>query len=227
MVAYVVAACLAMVVAAVELRTRLTSRPTVRGGAWAWWSGRLALDAAIGLAAVTIVGTAGRPQWLTGLIAGVAGSAFVRWQVAIPGSDGQVREVGIARAYDPLRSFFESAIADIGAVEQQTWISDTVLPALRRAGMSVEDLGDRLTLYVQAMTVPDADGKERTLAFIKATVEDASSSDEKVKLLVIHAVTELQGYRVVKRLVKTAQTHHSGPSPPPALDTLVQKDAAN
>lgn len=202
--AYGVAAVVSALIAFVELRTRLVSRPTLRGRAWIWWLGRLGLDAGIGVAAVTIIGTAGRPEWLTGVVAGIAGASLVRWQVSIPGEAGETRDVGIARAYDPLRAYFETTIIEIGAVEQQRWISETVLPQLTGAGVSVVNVADRIRWYVGAMSELDDDARHATLAFIDATIADAAPDEIKIQLLILHVITELRGYRVVKSFAKAA-----------------------
>jgi hypothetical protein len=204
---YLVAAGIAVLVAGVELRSRLPSRPTLRGGAWIWWIGRLGVDALIGIAAVTVIGVHGRPAWVTGVIAGVGGASFVRWSVTIPGEGGEPKDIGILKAYEPIRTFFESSIADIGAVEQQKWISEKILPRLTGAGFDVADLADRLTWYVEAtagIRSPSFD-RQATLKFIDSTLHDSVSDETKARVLILHAVNELRAYRIIRSLYRSAK----------------------
>jgi hypothetical protein len=203
-VPYVIAASLSALVALVEFRTRLASRPTLRGGAWLWWIGRLGLDAAIGIAAVTVIGSSGRPEWLTGVVAGLAGASFVRWQVAIPGEGATTREFGVAKAYDPLRNYFERTLTEIGAVEQGRWIQEVVLPQFRGAGMSVDDVANRLRWYIEASGLDDGT-KAATRGFIDATVVDTIAEDKRIEVLLLHTINELRGYRMVKGLVHSSK----------------------
>lgn len=69
---------------------------------------RIGLDGAIGILVLALLrSTYSNTTWFTGivqvLLSGILGPAFLRSQIAIPGLDGSVKELGFQRPYARIR----------------------------------------------------------------------------------------------------------------------------
>lgn len=208
---YVVAGLVAALLAAVELRSRLRSAPTAKGGAPLWWSVRLGLE--VGLSAIALGvarGTITQP-WAKGLLgaalAGAAGPAVARLQVMTIGKGSHSRPFGLASIYEPLRDFFEDQIDEIGAEQESQLINDVVLPHIKQVGKTPDELGDRLRVFISALSDRrlGAAAKKRELDFIDATLADKVDDDRKIKVLVLRA-RQIGAYRTIRNFagVRTA-----------------------
>lgn len=206
---FLLAAVVAALLAFIEVRSRLASRPTWRGGASAWWVGRLGLEALIGALAAAAVELATDVQWPedlpswipSGLAGGLGGPAFVRLTVATLGKGEEEKPVGLATFYEPVRNFFETALDDIGASEQTKWLHDRCLPALRQRNVPPDSVGDRLKTYVKALTRLSAAEKATELKFIEDTLNDTTATDDdKIEALLLRALA-LRAFRMIDSLV--------------------------
>src|SRR6266536_2826274 len=84
-VGYVVAGLSGVAIAYLEVATHLKSRPTLVDHALAWWIPRLALEAAVGMAALWGLQQSTDSSWsrsvLGWILAGLGGAAIARSQV--------------------------------------------------------------------------------------------------------------------------------------------------
>jgi hypothetical protein len=202
---YVVAGLVAALLAGLELRTRLRTRFTLTGAAWAWWLARLGLEFGIGALAYGLVDVAADGPWSEGvytwIAAGAAGPAAVRLRVVELGRGESAQPFGLASVYDPVRGFLEEQLDDIGAEQQSRWIHHDVLPRLRDAVDGPAHVANRLREYIGGLRrLTDAE-RLAERQHIDQVVSDAGTTpDEKLELLVLRAC-QIRAFRTVKGLI--------------------------
>lgn len=204
---YAVGAAVAAVLAFIELNSRLRSRPTWRGGAWFWWILRLLLEGAIGALAAGAVQVAtggalgGLPDWLAaGVGGGLAGPGFVRMPIVTIGKGEDQRSIGPATLYEPIRSYIEDQLDDIGANEQQKWIHREVIPRLAKAGTTPDQVANRLKTYVRGLTRLKETDILAEIKYIEDVIADSKSGPaEKIEALLLRAL-KLRAYRTIEDL---------------------------
>ena len=144
--------------------------------------------------------------WFTGvvqiIISGVAGPAFLRSQVAIPGPGGSVRELGLQRPYGNVRSALDAKIDCIGAVSESRWIQCTVLPTLNR--LSLEYLAERSEYYVRSLDQLDQDKRDKSICLVRALAADADADDGARRHALLQYLLDNGGRSVVKSLCREA-----------------------
>jgi hypothetical protein len=205
---YVVAGLVAAILAVVELRSRLRSRPTMKQRAWMWWVARIALEVLTSVFALKAIRYTASPRWSHGfwswVIAGAAGPAFARMRVVSLGRDRE-RPVGVAALYEPARNYVEDHIDDIGADEQARWVREEVLPALVAHGATPTDVGNRLSDRVRALThLPDTE-RLRQLDYIDEVLADTGTPDNaRIETLIVYGC-EMGAHRTIASLVESAQ----------------------
>jgi len=202
---FVVGGSVAIVIAAIELYNRLQSRPTARGGALVWWIGRLALEFVVGFLAIGTLVAAGGDQAkspVSWFIAGAVGPAVARSRFVTFRQGSTEQSYGLSTVYEPIRDFFEARIDDIGAVEQDQWITNEVLPKLKVHGLVPGELVKRLSTYINALTRLSELQRAELITEMKKVLTDPEipNDDDKVRYLVTYACKPLLiGFRQIGR----------------------------
>jgi hypothetical protein len=208
LVPFVVGGAVAIVIAAIELYKRLQSRPTLRGGALRWWLGRLGLEFGVGLLAIAAwlaVGGEQATSPLTWVMIGAVGPAVARSRFVTFRQGTAEQSYGISTIYEPLRDFFEARIDDIGAVEQDQWITNEILPRLKARKIRAPALVKRLEGYIASLPRLTDVQKLNAIATLQAGLADSSLNPSDRMRFLVSTVCKppLLGYRMIDRLAKS------------------------
>ena len=210
-VAYPIGALLAAGLSAVELLSSLKTRPTASEGAWRWWATRLSFEAGVGIVATIALAKIAK-DWnpiLLGLAAGASASAVLRQRFATLGENST--PVGIALAYDYFRNFFDEQIERCGSENDSKWLNDEVVPALLEAGVTADQVGQRLVDYVAGLGhMGDAQRIEEQAAIERVLAETGVTEEEKIKLLV-RIGHRLKAFKTLENLCEAAQNQNDSP----------------
>jgi hypothetical protein len=206
---FVLAGLLAALFGNLELRSRLKSRQTRKAKAHWWWLGLLAVEALAGVGAAAAISEAATPTGLVssgaaGLVGGMAGSAAVRLRVVTIGKGDEQQPIGPATLYEPLRDFFEGRINDCYAAYQSDWINSTVRPTFRKAGVTPQEIVDRVSDYVTHSVNKTPAECEEEARFLQEIADDAIEEDKKIRTLILRACA-LEAYRVIDDMLTEAE----------------------
>ncbi len=176
------------------------------------------------MAAYGIVDVAADSAWSDGIytwiVAGAAGPAAVRLRVVELGRGESAQPFGLASVYDPVRSFLEDQLDDIGAERQSRWVHQDVVPRLQAAVVEPAHVGKRLKEYIRGLRRFTDAQKVGERQFIDGVVSDATTTTgEKIETLVLIAC-RLRAFRTVKGLVdecspQATTTPEATPAPTP------------
>lgn len=201
--AVAIAVLLATVLAFVELRTRLRTRFTSR--AVGWWVARLAIEAIAAAVFALILPNLTEANWVDGLAggfaAGISVPALLRLRLVSLRVGGAEVPIGVATAFEPIRNYFERQIDEIGAAAQSRWLNGTVLPHLKKAGWSAEDLGNRARTYVEGLTWFAEADRAAAVAYIKARLDEDVEPDKMIRAIV-QKMVDLRAYRLIDDLME-------------------------
>jgi hypothetical protein len=169
-VPYLVAVVAAAVIAAVEQYNRLGARFTLRNNAGWWWLLRVAVEGAIGAAAIGIARhnhLYGNDAFLGWVAAGASASAIVRVRVLDLGRGEESRPIGLATFYEPLRRLIEDQIDQRSAECQTEWINFTLQPTLEREQTPPAQLAAFILGYLRGL--PDRARRQKAddIAYIE------------------------------------------------------------
>jgi hypothetical protein len=211
-VPYVVAACVAGALGALEQYNRLRSRPTWADHAWALWTLRIVLEAGIGVAALGII-EAATPNVvenpLVWVAAGAAGPAAVRLRIIDVGVRENATPIGLAAAYEPVRDWLARQLDDISASAQSRWLYTELLPALDQRQVPPETIGARVLHWIEGSErftkIQEVDERD----YVKATLAADEADSLKRELIVLRAL-KLGAYRVLRDLHEACEPHDQG-----------------
>lgn len=201
--AVAIAVVLATMLAYVELRSRLRTRFTSR--AVGWWIARLAIEAVAAAIFALVLPNLSDATWIDGpaggFAAGIAVPALLRLRLVSLRVGGAEVPIGVATAFEPIRNFFERQIDETGAAAQSRWLNATVLPHLKQAGWTPEQLGDRARTYVEGLTwLAEAD-RATAVAYIKARLDEDVEPDKMIRAIV-QKMVDLRAYRLLDDLME-------------------------
>lgn len=168
---------------------------------------RIGLDGAVGILVLALLRSAySNTTWFTGvvqvLLSGVLGPAFLRSQVAVPGLDGSVKELGFQRPYARIRGELDVKIDNIGAACESRWIQCTVLPVLNN--LSLEYLEERILYYLLSLEKLDQDQREARIALVRKFAEDYAADEAERRHALLQHLLDSGGRSVVKSLCREA-----------------------
>ncbi len=201
--AYPIACGIAALLAFLEQYNRLHSRFTLRRWLWAWWAGRLVLEASFAAIAVTALLLTLEPKGMKALLlwlgAGVGAPSVVRARFIDIGRGEGLHPAGPAIVYERMRSFIERHIDDLGAAEQARWLKEVVLPRLAQQNVTPDHLAQRMRDYIRGQRLS---GTERATEFGFITKQLKSDQPPRIKreALARRAVFHLRAYRLIKDL---------------------------
>jgi hypothetical protein len=195
-------ACLfAALVSLVELTARQKKSIPLRATHWVIL--RLAIEGgtAAFAYAVLLAVFAGLP-WIAGawgvLVAGLAGPALLRSQLALLGSGQESSYYGPATSYQRLQKWINEAIDDISSVNQ----SAQVLAGMDRIGqIPFDTVANCFELYVRALERLSVEQRENELLFLESVRKDTVTDQQKIAVLIFHLI-DLGGRRQVRQLAK-------------------------
>jgi hypothetical protein len=207
-VGYVVAGLVAGVLGAVEQYNRLSkAKPTRRDRAWLYWTLRILLEMAIGVAAFRIAVLAKsslEAQPLAWVAAGAAGPTLVRTRIIDLGEPDTAKPLGIAAAYEPIRDWIADRLDDISAAAQSRWLTEELLPLLNRCNTPPKEIAERLMRWVEGSRRFSKVEAHDQRTFVEQTLAGTQPEDIKRELLVRRGV-ELRAYRVLRDLKRSCR----------------------
>ncbi|MBF9134773.1 hypothetical protein I0C86_38485 [Plantactinospora sp. S1510] len=194
---------MAAAIALVEILTWRRKPATLR--ALHWIAFKLAMDGATAATAhAALVAALSGLSWFHGvwppLVAGLAGSALLRSQLALLGSGQEAAYYGPANAYVRLQKRINQAIDDICAVTQTEWVTDKIMPKLRQIPLSRVE--EQATTYLRALDRITEEQCEEQLSYIRSVVNDLDTKDDDKYRAVIQRLLDTGGRRFVKSLGK-------------------------
>jgi hypothetical protein len=143
-------------------------------------------------------------SWFNGvwpsLIAGLAGPALVRSQLAVLGSGQETAHYGPANVFVRLQKTLDRMIDECCSIDHAPWLTQVAIPKLATS-CSVSEVAQIATTYIRGASRMSAARKRSSAVYIKAVVADATNDDEKMASIVQHVV-DIGGLRLIKRLVK-------------------------
>jgi hypothetical protein len=168
---------------------------------------RLLLDASTAaLALIILSGALSGLKWFSGawpsLVAGLAGPAILRSQLAIIGSGQESSYYGPATVFVRVQKNLDSAIDDIGAATQATWLTMKAMPAIRR--MSLLQLKGAVDTYLAGTARISPRRLTLSRAYISSVMADSTNDEEKVRAILQHLLDN-GGRRLIYRLVRDQQ----------------------
>ncbi len=192
---------LAALLSTLELAASLTKPPSWRASIFIFF--RVGLD---GIGSILVLyllrSVYGNTTWFTGvvqvLMSGALGPALLRSQIALPGPDNTVKEVGL-RPYRKLRSILDVKIDTISAVSESRWIQCTVLPVLNK--LALEYLVERIEYYIRNLDRLDQAQRDASITLIKELAADGCDEIIARRALLQHLLDN-SGRSVVKSLCK-------------------------
>ncbi|MGW0218577.1 hypothetical protein ACWDXH_29725 [Micromonospora chokoriensis] len=209
------AAGLASLIALIEVVTWRRKPATVK--AIHWISLKLMLEGGTAaFAHAALVAALGGLSWFNGpwppLVAGLAGPALLRSQLALLGSGQEASYYGPANAYCRLQRRINQAIDDICAVSQSVWINRKVMPFIFQ--IPLERLEERVRTYINALDrLSDSERQER-LDFVRSVLNDTKAKDSDRYHAIVQRLLDDGGQRFVKSLLRSGAVVPKQPSAP-------------
>jgi hypothetical protein len=147
-------------------------------------------------------------SWFTSvvqvLIGGVLGPAFLRSQVALPGADGSVKELGLQRSFSKIRDTLDAKIDNVSAVCESRWIHCTALPVLN--DLPIGYLQERIVYYLHSLERLDQVEREVSIALVKRLAADCATDEAERRHALLQYLLDSGGRSVVKSLCKEARS---------------------
>jgi len=159
-------------------------------------------------------------KWFTGLwtilIAGLAGPALLRSQLALFGSGQEASHFGPAVVFGSLQKAIDRRIASIGATEESYWVSMEVVPKLM-----LLPLAEIETIVIDYLSYPGhlTGDPEEHIMYVKRVVADMDASKEVRCHSIAERLLEIGGRRLVKKMIKNAQIPKAFISGTPSVTT--------
>lgn len=194
---------LAALLSLIELQNARRKPPCLR--ACHWVIVRLAFDAGTAMLAYSALTAAlSGLSWFTGpwpiVVAGLAGPALLRSQLALLGSGQESNTYGPANVYKRIQRSIDRTIDDIGSVTQSEWVTRKAVPAMRVLDLS--EIRAQVTVYVKSVEDLAPRKRDERIAWIEATVLDSSTDhDQKIEAIVQYLIDN-GGRRLVRTMVR-------------------------
>jgi len=172
-----------------------------------WILGRLAFDAGTAMLAYPILTAAlGGLTWFTGalpiVVAGFAGPAFLRSQLALLGSGQESNTYGPANVYKRIQKQIDDNISEIGLIAQSEWVFDKVPLILL---LDLEETCKWMKGHIETTPKMKPSERKMRLQIIDDAFGDASLSPEKKIQSVTQCLVDAGGIRLARSLVRRAR----------------------
>ena len=226
----ILAGLLAAALSFIELVAGRHRTPTWKAAHWIAIG--LLFDVAAGsLAWELLILAFGDVKWFTGpwpiLIAGLAGPALLRSQLALFGSGQESAKLGPAVVFGALQKTIDRRIASIGGSEESYWVSVVVVPKLK-----LLPLADIETMVIDYLGYPGhLEGDPSIhIEYVKRVMADEASSPDVRCHSVVERLLQIGGRRLVKKMIKRAKVVSNSnpqlapvnPQPQPAQTQAVE-----
>lgn len=172
-----------------------------------WILGRLAFDAGTAMLAYPILASAlAGLTWFTGalpiVVAGLAGPAFLRSQLALLGSGQESNTYGPANVYKRIQKQIDDNISEIGLIAQSDWVLDKVPLILL---LDLEETCKRMKGHIETTNKIKQSERKTRLQMIDDAFGDASLSSAKKVQTATQCLVDAGGIRLARSLVRRAR----------------------
>ena len=173
-----------------------------------WILLRLLIDGATAALAYAVLITAFEGlKWFKGawpvVVAGLAGPALLRSQLALLGSGEESRTYGPANVYRRVQKVVDEAIDEIGSVAQSEWVNRKVLPSIRI--LSLTDMMHRADSYLNSLDRLTTEKYKEEITFIKVTIAEQATSEDAKRRAIVQRLLDGGSRRFVRSLMKDCQ----------------------
>lgn len=166
---------------------------------------RLAFEFGTGILAYSLLVLAFEGlKWFTGpwpvVIAGLAGPALLRSQLALIGSGQESAAYGPANIYRKFQGILDRWIDDVSSVVQSDWIVSKATPAIK--SIPLASVQDRAVTYIKGLdSLPERDRIKR-IKWIKDTTADRLVSEDDKYTTIIQYLLDNGGRRLVRSMAR-------------------------
>jgi hypothetical protein len=203
---------IAAILSLIELVNARRSPPCIR--ACHWITIRLAVDSGAAMLAYgVLISVFAGLSWFTGawpmVVAGLAGPALLRSQLALLGSGQESSTYGPANVYKRAQKLIDDNIGEIGRIAQSEWVNYKAAPAI--GGLDFEDTCKIAKLFIEETNkITRPSERKRRIDALDGVMSDGNLSNERKCRYIIQNLVDSGGIRLARALVRQAKRASKG-----------------